>query len=232
MKNYYEILEVDKNASPEVIDKAYKTLVKKYHPDLQEPHEKEQAESKIKEINEAYDVLSDKTKRNEYNKTLQNNSISIEKYNLIVKENQRLKNELDNIKNIYYQNINNYSQNNNNYSNVNNYSQSNNDYSNEDNYSQNNTYSNTNDNYKNIKYNNPNYENNTNRINYNNSINDFLKKHHYNKNNHNGNDKLIPFIIFFAIIIIFFIPEILNFFSYVPRSFIIIMIVIIIITKL
>ena len=33
--NYYKILEVDKNASPEVIEKAYKTLVKKYHPDLQ-----------------------------------------------------------------------------------------------------------------------------------------------------------------------------------------------------
>ena len=35
MKNYYEILEVDSKASPEVIEKAYKTLVKKYHPDLQ-----------------------------------------------------------------------------------------------------------------------------------------------------------------------------------------------------
>ena len=35
MKNYYEILEVDKNASEEVIEKAYKTLAKKYHPDLQ-----------------------------------------------------------------------------------------------------------------------------------------------------------------------------------------------------
>ena len=34
-KNYYEILEVDKNASDEIIEKAYKTLVKMYHPDLQ-----------------------------------------------------------------------------------------------------------------------------------------------------------------------------------------------------
>ena len=35
-QNYYDILEVNKNASSEIIEKAYKTLVKKYHPDLQE----------------------------------------------------------------------------------------------------------------------------------------------------------------------------------------------------
>ena len=40
MKNYYEILEVDRKASPEVIDKAYKTLAKKYHPDLQDENNK------------------------------------------------------------------------------------------------------------------------------------------------------------------------------------------------
>ena len=43
-KNYYEILEVDKNASAEVIEKAYKALVKKYHPDLQEEKNKALAE--------------------------------------------------------------------------------------------------------------------------------------------------------------------------------------------
>ena len=40
MKNYYEILEVNENASKEVIDKAYKVLAKKYHPDLQEEKNK------------------------------------------------------------------------------------------------------------------------------------------------------------------------------------------------
>ena len=35
-KNYYEILEINKNATKEIMDKAYKTLIKKYHPDLQE----------------------------------------------------------------------------------------------------------------------------------------------------------------------------------------------------
>ena len=42
MKKYYEILEVDKNASQEVIEKAYKTLAKKYHPDLQQGSKKQE----------------------------------------------------------------------------------------------------------------------------------------------------------------------------------------------
>ena len=43
MKNYYEILEVNENASKEVIDKAYKVLAKKYQPDLQEEKNKKPA---------------------------------------------------------------------------------------------------------------------------------------------------------------------------------------------
>ncbi len=63
-KNYYEILGVDKNASSDDIKKAYRTLVKKYHPDLH-PGDKEAAE-KFKEINEANEVLSDEKKRKNY----------------------------------------------------------------------------------------------------------------------------------------------------------------------
>ena len=55
MKNYYEILEVDKNASEEVIEKAYKTLAKKYHPDLQN---NSNCQDKMRQINEAYEILS------------------------------------------------------------------------------------------------------------------------------------------------------------------------------
>ncbi len=66
-ENYYDILEVNKNASPEIIDKAYKVLVKKYHPDLQEGELKQKYEHKLKLINEAYDVLSDEVKRKQYN---------------------------------------------------------------------------------------------------------------------------------------------------------------------
>lgn len=68
MKNFYKILEVDKDASVDVIEKAYKVLAKKYHPDLQETEEqKKKAEEKIKEINEAYEILKDEEKRKKYN---------------------------------------------------------------------------------------------------------------------------------------------------------------------
>ena len=102
MKNYYELLEVDKNASKEVIDKAYKILVKKYHPDLQDESSKLKCEQKIKEINEAYEILSDVSKRNEYDKTLKNNFITLEDYNIIIDENMKLKKELNNLKNTFF----------------------------------------------------------------------------------------------------------------------------------
>ena len=116
MKNYYEILEVDKNASKEVIDKAYRTLVKKYHPDLKNSDEKITSEEKIKQINEAYDVLSNELKRDEYNMTIQNNYISIDEYNKLINENNKLKNELNYIKNKFQKNDNYYYQKSTNYS--------------------------------------------------------------------------------------------------------------------
>lgn len=66
MKTLYEILEVSENASKEIVEKAYKVLAKKYHPDLQAEGDKQEAEKKMKQINEAYEVLSDEEKRKEY----------------------------------------------------------------------------------------------------------------------------------------------------------------------
>ena len=63
-KNYYDILGVNKNASDDEIKKAYRSLAKKYHPDLN-PGNAEAAE-KLKEVNEAYGVLSDKQKKQNY----------------------------------------------------------------------------------------------------------------------------------------------------------------------
>lgn len=64
-RDYYEVLGVQKNATDEELKKAYRQLAKKYHPDAN-PNNKEEAEKKFKEVNEAYEVLSDKQKRSMY----------------------------------------------------------------------------------------------------------------------------------------------------------------------
>ncbi len=63
-RDYYEVLGVDKNADEETIKKAYRALAKKYHPDMN-PGDKE-AEAKFKEASEAYAVLSDPQKKQQY----------------------------------------------------------------------------------------------------------------------------------------------------------------------
>uniref|UniRef100_A0A8C2IAY3 DnaJ heat shock protein family (Hsp40) member B2 n=1 Tax=Cyprinus carpio TaxID=7962 RepID=A0A8C2IAY3_CYPCA len=67
MVDYYDVLGVSRNASPDDIKKAYRKLALRWHPD-KNPDNKEEAETKFKEIAEAYEVLSDRSKRDAYDR--------------------------------------------------------------------------------------------------------------------------------------------------------------------
>lgn len=68
VRNYYEILGVPRNASNDDIKKAFRKLARQYHPDVN-PGDNT-AEEQFKDINEAYDTLSDEQRRSEYNRSL------------------------------------------------------------------------------------------------------------------------------------------------------------------
>lgn len=96
MITYYEILEVSRMASKEVITKAYKVLVRKYHPDLeQDEGKKEEAKEKMVRINEAYETLSDDEKRKKYDDTI----AILEENGRIAKEKERQQSKTQNVNN-------------------------------------------------------------------------------------------------------------------------------------
>lgn len=64
-RDYYEVLGVERNSTPEEVKKAYRRLARQYHPDV---NKEPDAEARFKEINEAYEVLSDREKRASYDR--------------------------------------------------------------------------------------------------------------------------------------------------------------------
>lgn len=78
---YYQILELENNASLDDIKKAYKKLAIKYHPD-KNPHNKEHAEEKFKEISQAYEILTNKDKYTQEPHFRQNNMPQVNPHDL------------------------------------------------------------------------------------------------------------------------------------------------------
>ena len=64
-RDYYEVLGVERGADQEQLKKAYRRLARQYHPDV---NKESDAEARFKEINEAYEVLSDAQKRAKYDR--------------------------------------------------------------------------------------------------------------------------------------------------------------------
>jgi len=75
-KNYYNILGINQTDDLSEIRKNYKQQARKWHPD-KNPNNIKEAEEKMKDINEAYEILSDKTKREKYDA---DENVSLEKY--------------------------------------------------------------------------------------------------------------------------------------------------------
>lgn len=71
MKDYYQILQVHPEAGQEVLNSAYRSLVKQFHPDKYHTARKSLMNEKMREINEAYQVLSNPATRNEYDQRYQ-----------------------------------------------------------------------------------------------------------------------------------------------------------------
>lgn len=110
MINYYEVLEVSQKASNEIIEKAYKVLAKKYHPDLQAEENKLVAKEKMQLINEAYEVLSNTEDRKSYDEKLEQELLrkqQIEEEKRKNRTNEQINNQVNNMQQVNQQSNNN-----------------------------------------------------------------------------------------------------------------------------
>ena len=80
MKNYYDILGISSNSTKQEIQKSFRNLAKKYHPDVNKDNL--EIEKKFKEIKEAYEILKDDVKRERYDKTLNKNNKKSEEHKI------------------------------------------------------------------------------------------------------------------------------------------------------
>lgn len=74
--DHYKTLQVTRNAESVVIDRAYRALSLRHHPDVQSAEQREQANVRMRELNEAYRILRDPAKRAMYDATLPPESAS------------------------------------------------------------------------------------------------------------------------------------------------------------
>lgn len=201
--NYYEILGVNKNSSQKEIRESYKNLVKKYHPDLYRG-DKSFAEKKTKEINVAYDVLSNPEKRAEYDEEISPKPTYTENsYNQNVNYNQNINYNKSNLnyddykqkysKNYYYNNRNTRDGSEHDYSTYVNYENINKSY-----------------NYRYSQYGRSNYSN---RKDYRNEIYDKIMNK-FDKASSNTKRKIVISLFFiYLLFIIFFLKDINTFFN-------------------
>ena len=96
MKNYYDILGISSNSTKQEIQKSFRNLAKKYHPDVNKDNL--QIEKKFKEIKEAYEILKDDVKREQYDKTLNKNNKKSEEHKIYNERIQKGTFEFSNIK--------------------------------------------------------------------------------------------------------------------------------------
>lgn len=99
--NYYDLLQVNKNASQDEVSSAFRKLIKEHHPDRHsDPEDKAEAEKLFQKITAAFNVLKDPEKRGAYDKTLDSDKETVQRTDTKEQANQFFKNGLHQLNNL------------------------------------------------------------------------------------------------------------------------------------